>query len=141
MYRHYARGIRETWSQGVQCARDFIGGDLYRHVTSCTRHGRLGVPAELDGRSLCEQLPGFVENHGEFGLLMDDSSPRLLVVPVRQCRDAVALCFGAWPGIERWDGLVEPRLPFGLTLLRTRWNGMPDLVDAFGPVGLATKRM
>jgi hypothetical protein len=130
MYLQYARGEAAAWSLGVRYARDFIAGALLSHVTTWPHHGRLGVPADLDGRALCAVLPRLIDDHGEFGLLVAGALPRLLVLPVVRAPEPIALCYGPWPGIETWEREVEGCLPPGMTLLCTRWNCMPWPVPA-----------
>jgi hypothetical protein len=124
MYRRYARG-ETAWPEAARRAKAFIADPLYRHVTTWPRHGRLGVPADMDGPELCSLLPLLLESHGEFGLLHGTGSDRLLVLPVHDAREFIVLCYGPWPGIETWESVVEPELPRGATLLHTRWNVMP----------------
>ena len=126
MYRHYGRG-ETAWTDAARRAQAFIAGPLSRHVTTWPRHGRLGVPADVDGPALCALLSRLLEAHGEFGLLAGADGDRLLVVPVHGPRELVVLCYGPWPGIETWESVVEPELPRGATLLHTRWNVMPVL--------------
>jgi len=126
MYRHYGRG-ETAWADAARCAQAFIAGPLSRHVTTCPRHGRLGVPEDVDGPALCALLSRLLESHGEFGLLSGADGGRLLVLPVHDAREFVVLCYGPWPGIETWESVVEPELPRGATLLHTRWNVMPVL--------------
>jgi hypothetical protein len=125
MYREYARGDSATWSTGVRSAERFIAGPLLGHVTTWPRHGRLGVPAGLDGRALCATLSRWLGDLGAFGLLYAGPNPRLLVIPITTSRPRVTLCYGQWPGIETWEHEIEGCLPDGMTLLHTRWNEMP----------------
>jgi hypothetical protein len=124
MYRHYGRG-EAAWPDAARRAKTFIAGPLYRYVTAWPRHGRLGVPADLNGTALCAMLPRLLEDHGEFGLLAGADGDCLLVLPVHGPHELTVLCYGAWPGIETWERGVEPELPRGATLLHTRWNVMP----------------
>jgi hypothetical protein len=124
MYRHYGRG-EAAWQDAARRARAFIAGPLYRHLTTWPRHGRLGVPPDVDGTALCALLPDLLEAHGELGLLCGTDGDRLLVLPVHGARELVVLCYGPWPGLETWERGVEPELPRGATLLHTRWNVMP----------------
>ena len=129
MYRHYGRG-EAAWPAAARRAKAFIGGPLYRHVTTWPRHGRLGVPVDLDGPTLCSALRRLLQDQGEFGLLADPDGDRLLVLPLHGAREPIVLCYGAWPGIETWDHRVEPGLPRGTTLLHSRWNVMPPGVGS-----------
>ncbi len=130
MYRRYAR-CEGSWLESMQSVKEFIADELCRHVSTWPRHGRLGVPADLNCQALCALLPAVVEQQSEFGLLLVDGVPRLLVLPALwRGPEPLALCYGAWPGIDVWQGLIERHLPAGVDLSRTRWNEMPSLIGA-----------
>jgi hypothetical protein len=117
----YSRG-GQPWIDAMPRVRHFVAGPLLQYLSTWPRHGRLGVPADLDCGALCAALPDLIEECEGFALVDRDDRAELLLLPQREGPPSMVLCYGRWPGAEVWEGVIQAGWPSRLDLSCTSWN-------------------